>query len=368
MIMRTGIALLLSGAAALLAACNWDSHAGDRMEPYLHRVVTVPVQTQSEYRVEREFAGEVQAGQSSLLGFEFSGRVSELSVNIGDSVEAGQVLARLDVQLLESERDELAAQRAELDAELDTTRRNLERIRRLQAERLASERELDELTGRTRVLQASLQRIDAALEANRVRFEKSALRAPFAATVAERRVDTGAVVAPGVPVFSLVQQNVREVRSGIPLNLARTLAQGDVVTVRSGTGEMQGEVISVAPVVDQATRSRTVRVRVQADWSPGELAYVVLETPENLTGAWLPDTAVTEGVRGTWIAYAALDAGDATATLEARSVVIHHVRGNQIYVSGALQTGEHVVAAGMHRLAPGQRVRLAKDDLIADKR
>lgn len=366
MLSRVLITLLIFASAAAMAACNWDSHAGDRVEPYLHRVVTVRVEPQSEYRVEREFAGEVQAGQSSLLGFEFSGRVSELGVNIGDPVEAGEVLARLDVQLLESERDELSAQRAELDAEFDTALRNLERIRRLQAERLASERELDELTGRTRVLQASLQRIDAALEANRIRFEKSALRAPFAATVAERRVDTGAVVSPGVPVFSLVQQNVREVRSGIPLGLARNLAEGDVVTVRSAAGDTRGEVISVAPVVDQATRSRTVRIRVQADWSPGELAYVALETPENLAGAWLPDTAVTEGVRGTWIAYAAVDAGDATATLEARSVVIHHVRGGEIYVSGALKPGERVVAAGMHRLTPGQRVRLAEADLIAD--
>jgi RND family efflux transporter MFP subunit len=363
---QLGIALVISAIAALTAACNWDSHAGDRVAPYLHQAVTVTVQPQAQYRVEREFAGEVQAGQSSQLGFEFAGRVSELLVNIGDEVAAGQVLARLDTQLLESERDELTAQRAELDAELDTTRRNLERIQRLQAERLASERELDELSGRVRMLQASLQRVDAALEANLIRLDKSAMKAPFAATVAERRVDTGAVVSPGLPVFSLVQQNVREVRSGIPLGLARNLAGGDVLTIRSSIGEARGEVISVAPVVDQATRSRTVRVRVQADWNPGELAYVVLETPEDLPGAWLPDSAVTEGVRGTWVVYVAVDAGDATAMLEARSVVVHHAHANQVFVSGALQPGENVVAAGLHRLAPGQRVRLAKTNLIAN--
>jgi RND family efflux transporter MFP subunit len=360
MIIRPGTAIKTTAALAaatslFLSGCDWDSHA-DTATPYLHRVDTVTVEVQPDYRLEREFAGEVQAGQSSRLGFEFPGQVAGVLVDVGDTVTAGQALARMDTRLLETERNELQARRGELEAELDTAVRNLERVRSLQAERLASERELDELEGRTRVLRASLQRVDAALQANTVRLEKSVLRAPFPAQVAERMIDAGVVVAAGAPVVSLVQDAVREIHAGVPSELAATLRDGEVVSVRAGGRTADGIVIGRGPVVDAATRSRTVRIAVAEDWSPGTLAYVGLGVPVQTTGAWLPDVAVTEGARGTWVVYAAVGQGDREAVLESRSVVVHHARGGDLYVSGALQDGDEVVATGLHRLAPGQRV------------
>jgi RND family efflux transporter MFP subunit len=347
--------MLASSALLFLTGCNWDSHA-DTAAPYLHRVATGQVTLQSEYQVDREFAGEVQAGQSSRLGFEFPGQVAEVFVDVGDTVTAGQELARMDTRLLDSERDELQARRAELEAELDTAERNFQRVRSLQAERLASERELDELRGRTRVLQASLQRVDAALQANKVRLEKSVLRAPFPAEVAERMVDSGVVVAAGTPVVALVQDEVREVHAGVPADLAEALQSGETVVVRAQGRSITGTVIGRGPVVDAATRSRTVRLAVAEDWSPGTLAYAAIPVPISTAGAWLPDTAVTEGARGTWVVYVAVDQGDLEAVLETRSVVVHHANRGELFVSGALQDGDLVVTAGLHRLAPGQRV------------
>jgi hypothetical protein len=95
---------------------------------------------------------------------------------------------------------------------------------------------------------------------------------------------------------------------------------------------------------------------VAEDWAPGTLAYVALGVPVDTAGAWLPDVAVTEGARGTWVVYAAVGQGDHEAVLESRSVIVHHARGNELFVSGALRDKDRVVATGLHRLAPGQRV------------
>jgi RND family efflux transporter MFP subunit len=284
-------------------------------------------------------------------------------------VHAGQLLARLETRLLESERDELKARLAELRAEWETAQRNLERVERLQADQLVSERERDDLAGRVQVLAASLQRVEAGLQANRVRLDKAELRAPFDASIAQRLVDAGVVVDAGMPVLSLVQQGAREVRAGVPVRLADALTVGDPVRVRVGDAQATGQVAGLGPVVDPLTRSRTIRVHVGEDWSPGQIAYLNIAEPVAGRGAWLPDAAVTEGVRGTWVVYAAVDSGDQRAALEARSVVIHHVRGNELFVSGALEDGEKVVAAGLHRLAPGQQVRTEPDSrMIADAR
>lgn len=366
MFKSTILSCLAAASILALQGCGVDSHADEASGPYLHQVETREIVLESAYQVAREFAGEIQAGQSSQVAFEFPGRVETLVVNIGDPVSAGDLLASLDTRLLQSERDELNAQRSEVEAELDTTRRNLERIQRLQSEHLASERELDDLTGRKQVLEASLQRIGAALEANTIRLEKAELRAPFDAVVASRLIDSGTVVDAGTPVFRLVQSGVREIRAGVPVGLAAQLGVDDEIPVRRGADQTTGTLLGLAPEVDQATRSRVLRVRVHENWQPGDLAYVQIDVPVQQAGAWVPDTAVTEGTRGTWVVYAARGEDDSTSVLEARSVVIHHVRENELYVSGALAGGDQVVASGLQRLAPGQVVRARAEQVLAD--
>jgi RND family efflux transporter MFP subunit len=343
--------------AAILQGCGLDIHASQAQEPYLHTARTHEVHIQSSYLLEREFAGEIRAGQNSELGFELAGQVTGLLVDEGDEIKAGQILGKLDTNLLLAQQSELNAQADELRAELDTTRRDLTRIESLRVENLASEREHDNLAGRVQVLEASLKRIAALQSANQIQLDKSVLRAPFDSRIASRHVDYGVVVNAGTPVFSLVETGQNEVRAGVPHSLAATIRSGDLVDVRVGDRLTSGHVIQVGAVVNQATRTRAVRVAIQESRAPGEIAYLRIGVDMDIAGAWLPDTAVTEGLRGTWVVFAAVPEGDGRATLEARSVVIHHAIAGQLYISGAVHDGEQIVSAGLHRFAPGQHVR-----------
>ncbi|HKJ17268.1 MAG TPA: efflux RND transporter periplasmic adaptor subunit [Xanthomonadales bacterium] len=343
--------------AAVIQGCGSGIHAAQTTEPYLHTARTLEVRMQESYLLEREFAGEIRAGQSSELGFELAGQVTELLVDEGEEIYAGQVLGNLDNKLLKAERNELNAQSAELQAELATTRRDLQRIESLQAGNLASERERDSLAGQVQVLEASVDRINALLKANDIRLEKSVLRAPFDSRIARRHIDSGMVVNAGAPVFSLVETGQNELRAGVPLQLAETLSPGDLVDVRVGQQLTTGLVVQVGAVVNRATRTRAVRVSVPENRAPGEIAYLRLGVAMEVAGSWLPDTAVTEGLRGTWVVYAAVPEGDGQAVLEARSVVIHHATADQLFVSGAVSEGDLVVSTGLHRFAPGQAVK-----------
>ncbi|MEM1411334.1 MAG: efflux RND transporter periplasmic adaptor subunit [Pseudomonadota bacterium] len=357
---RTRLLPLLILSLAL-TACDWTSHADSTLPAYRHKVAVVPVQFQSGYAIQREFAGEVVAPQSPSVAFELPGQLEALLVDEGDTVAAGDVLARLDLQLLEAEADELRARTEEISADLDLAKRNLSRIERLQSEQLASERERDELASQVRLLQASQARNDAALAANRIRQEKSVLRAPFAARVGTRLEDEGAVVAAGAPIFRLTQLERREVRAGVSQAVARGLKAGDTLPLRSGNQRASGTLVAIGVDVDQGTRSQVVRVAVDEAWAPGDLAYVAVEETVAVEGAWLPDTAVTGGLRGTWLVYVAVPSGDQAAVLETRTVTIEHADQGRLYVSGALSDGEFVVATGLHRVAPGQNVR-AEDE------
>lgn len=354
---KTTLLLPLLAGALSLGGCDWSTQADDSVPNYRHAVAVVPVQRQSGYEITREFAGEVVAPQSPAVAFELPGQLRELAVDEGDTVRAGEVMARLDTQLLDAEARELEARAAEIEADLGLARRNLGRIERLEAESLASVREKDELASRVRLLEAGKARNQAALDGNRIRREKSLLVAPFDARVRARLVDEGAVVDAGTPVFRLAQVKRREVRAGLPQAVAQGLSPGDRIMLRSGTERAEGQVVTLGVEVDQGTRSQVVRIAVDRPWAPGELAYVEARERVAADGAWLPDTAVTGGLRGTWLVYVAVPTGDGEAILETRTVTIEHAADGRLFVSGALRDGEQVLAGGLHRVAPGQSVR-----------
>ncbi len=363
--MRPLQALMAVAAALPLTACDWNSHADAEATVSLHQVDLVPVSIQGSYAIQREYAGQVEASQNPTVAFELSGRIRDLRVDDGDLVRAGQSLAQLDTRLLEAERDELEARTREVEAERDLARRDLARIERLITDQLASERERDELASRVRLLEATLARHRAASEANAIRLEKSALLAPFDARIQRREADQGAVVAAGAPVFTLVAIGRREVRTGLPVAVADNLSVGEEIPVRIGADLAHGKVVAIGAVVDQGTRSQVVRLFVERDWPPGELAYLRVTAHEPQDGAWLPDTSVTEGLRGTWVCYVAVPRGDGEAVLEARGITVHHAADGRLFVSGALADGEHVVATGLHRVAPGQVVRSQRNRNLA---
>lgn len=358
----------LAAVALLLGACDWTTQADDELPAYRHKVALVSYAVQPGYAIRREFAGEVVAPQNPAVAFELPGQVREILVDEGATVEAGQVLARLDLQLLNAEADELAARTEEIEAELGLTRRSLARIEQLEAQNLASDRERDELASRVRQQEAALRRNEALREANRIRRDKSVLVAPFSARVGARLADEGAVVDAGTPIFQLNQLISREVRAGVPQTVARGLSAGDRIGLRSGTQRATGRIAAVGLDVDAGTRSQVVRIAVDEPWAPGELAYVEVEEQVPLAGAWLPDTAVTGGLRGTWLVYVAAPAGDQQAVLEARTVTIQHADGARLFVTGAVRDGESVVAAGLHRVAPGQSVRTEPANWIGNVR
>ena len=360
--------LTLVFASFHMQGCGRDPEANTELPAYLHQAETVAVVMQDGYAVERRFAGRVQARQESTLGFELSGRVASLLVNEGDQVISGQVLARMDTQLLEAEQKQLDARKVEIQSQLDLAQRNLDRIESLQRDQLASERDRDERASEVQRLEATLAQNEAARISNRIRQDKSILRAPYAARIGPRLVDAGTVVSAGSPVFRLLDAGQREVRAGLPVALTDELAPGVSLRVQRDEDISTGQLLAIGAEVDQATRTRAVRIAIDRPWPPGEVAYLLLDEFHAQSGTWLPETAVTEGLRGTWVVYVARAAGDATAVLETRTVTVHHARPGELFVSGALQPGDQVITGGLHRLAPGQQVRTRTREMLGHVR
>jgi len=338
-------------------------------------VETLRVREVESYEVATRYAGRVVSRRTSELGFERGGRLVALAADEGDRVEAGQVLARLDVRELEARRRELAAQveaaRArvgEIDSRLALARVTTARRRELLEREAISAQLFDESRYAEQALAAQIEaaRADiAAAESARssvdVALDLSLLKAPYAGSIVARAADEGTVVTPGQRILTLVEDGILELRVGLPPEAARSLAPGQEHPIEIHGRVHPARLDALLETVETDTRTVTAVFRFLAQPAgvrDGELARVSLASETRTRGFWLPITALAESRRGLWSAYA-LAPGEEGPRVERRELEVLHAESDRVFVRGTLRDGEEVVAAGLHRLVPGQRVRTA---------
>ncbi|MEL6550265.1 MAG: efflux RND transporter periplasmic adaptor subunit [Pseudomonadota bacterium] len=314
--------------------------------------------------IERRFAGQFEAPQETVLGFEEPGTIAEVLVREGDVLEAGAVIARLDTRLLDAERTRLAASDAALAAQAELARRTNARQEALLAGGHVSAQRVDETSLLLTQLEASRAEIAAAVAALEVRRDKSVLRAPFAGRVAARALDTGAIVGPGTAVITLLETGPARFRAGLDPALAAGLAPGTRVEISAGAETYPAILGELAPGLDAATRSRIAFFDLPDGAAPPSGAAGEVRLEERVEGnaakgAWVPVSALRQGPRGTWQLLTV--AQGETPVIGTEAAEILHLDADRAFIRGSFTDGTLVLPAGTHRVVPGERVRIAPD-------
>ena len=336
-------------------------------------VTALRVHHTDHYTTREHFAGRVTARRQSDLGFDRGGLLHRVLVDEGDRVAAGQLLAALDTRLLHVERRRLAAQIERVEAELNLARVTAARRRELHGKEHLSSQRLDEAHYAERARAAELAATRAARDRVEVQLALSRIEAPYAGTVSARRADEGAVVAAGQPILELIEDRVLEIHVGLPAASAERLRPGTPHTIAVGGVDIATQLYAVIPSVETDTRTVKAIFRIP-DPPPqlrdGELARFTLPADIAAAGFWLPLGALAESERGLWAAYAlvpaAADGDDAVAApgqtphrVERRKLEVLYSEADRVFARGTLRDGELAAAAGIHRLVPGQLVRIA---------
>lgn len=339
-------------------------------------VAWVPVEQQTRFETVDQFSGVVESRRRATLSLSTAGLVAEVLVDEGDRVAAGDVLLRLDTRELEARRDALVHELAQGEAavarvmaDLPAAEARLDRQRQLLGRGSGTRQSVDDAQSRVDVLLADLRSAEAArdslearLQGLNVGLETSVLRAPYPGTITSRLVDEGLAINPATPLLTLVEDAVKRVRAGLPPEVAQDLAPGRVVPVRVGGRMTSARLRTLVPALDAATRTIPAVFEIddpERRLPDGALARLSIERTVRAPGAWLPETALLGGARGLWTVYAlvpAAEEGDETARVERRAVQVRHSQRGRVYVDGALAEGERVVAVGVDRIVPGQRV------------
>ena len=342
--------ILILFSVGFLAACNEEPQV-------VYQAVTgfTPIKTEY-YQVERLFVGHVSASQQANVSFETKGVAEELLVDQGERVTKGQALAKLDISLLKTQSNELAAQLRDTRSRKKLAENNLRRQIDLKANGFTAEQRIDELTSEVESLAASESRLKASFNANDIRLNKGVLKAPFAGVVSRRFIDAGTVVDSSQPVFQLIDEGGLELKVGIPAGLISSLVAGESYGAQINGVDTAAVFISAAAHLDQLSQSVPVRFSLtDVGARDGQSAVVRIISRQPIAGFWVPIASVTEGMRGSWVVYG-LEGKSALRILTQSAVEILHVDDENFYVKADI-SGD-IVASGMHKVVPGQLVEL----------
>lgn len=348
-----GVAVIVILVSALRSADADVQQAAPGALP----VPVLTVSYQSDAMISEAYPGLISARRESDLGFERGGRIVEVSVDVGDQIEAGDTLARLDTSTLRAQIAAADAQTNEADAQLEIARATEERQRTLLERGHISQQRLDEVATNTTAAEA--RRAAAAAQANSLRAQLvlSEITAPFGGVVTARMADEGAIAAPGSPVIRLVENTSLEIRIGLPLLAASALNEGEVYHFMTNAGAIDARYRRGTGVVDVRTRTVTAIFDIESGTArAGEVARLQLETGISDRGFWAPTSALTEGRRGLWSLQTLVADGNGGWIIEPRVVETLRVEVDRAFVRGAVNDGEQIIASGLQRVTAGQSV------------
>jgi RND family efflux transporter MFP subunit len=277
----------------------------------------------------------------ATLAAEVGGRVEAVRADLGQAVADGALLATIDER-------SLAQQAAEAEAWLRQAQLKNERAEALFARRAITQAQLlDAVTSRDVA--------EARLANARLQLDKARVRAPWAGRVAARHVEVGDFVAPGTPLFELVDSSRLKVRALARSADVRYLEVGREVEVRvdAYTGEVfRARVERLGAELDPASRTLTVEAEIRnpnGQLRPGMLAR--LEVPrQELDGALVVPLQAVIDLEGGKAVYVVEDERAQRRTVELGAVV-----GEEVVVEG-LAAGARVIVEGHHVVGPGQKV------------
>ncbi|MFH7320531.1 efflux RND transporter periplasmic adaptor subunit [Desulfurivibrio sp. D14AmB] len=282
----------------------------------------------------RSFTGTLEPAARFELAARVSGRLLELTVDLGDLVQRGQVVGRLDdeeyrLEVVRAQAELAVAQAglAEAESSLTARARELERIERLRGQGVASEAELDRaLTdhqaqqARVAMAAAQVAQRRAALDSAELRLSYTNIRADWQGdeqprVIAERLVDAGTLLAANAPVFTVVGLDRLVAVAHVPERDYPRLAVGREVLVAADAIEERrfvGTLARLAPVIREASRQARLEVEVPNPdqiLKPGMFVRLEVELARRQDAQLVPRAALLERAGGYALYLADLEAG-----------------------------------------------------------
>ncbi|MDR2031146.1 MAG: efflux RND transporter periplasmic adaptor subunit [Azoarcus sp.] len=342
---------------ALLAACGSRDETAETPRPALAVTAVRPVIETWPVRISAN--GNIEAWQEAIIGSDVQAlRLTEVRVDVGDAVTAGQILAVFDDEPVKIDVAQAKAALAQAHAAVKAARENATRARALRGSGALSEQLVTQYLTTEQSALAQSAAAKAALAAQELRLARTRVRAPDAGVISARNATVGAVSGVGGELFRLIRKGRLEWRAQLTDVELERIAPGVPVRLALADGRgIAGTVRRVAPTIDARTRTGLAYVDLppEAGVRPGMFARGEFDLGESAAlTVPLASVAMRE-------AFSYVFRLEADGTVRQVKVSTGRRVGERMEITGGLAKEARIVAAGANFLNDGDRVRVVDD-------
>src|SRR5215831_9425318 len=350
---------LLMPLLATLVGCTGEA----KVEQDIVRPVKVAVVGEAARGRTLTYFGVVRPRIESAIGFRVAGKIVQRLVNVGDRVEVGQVIARLDDSDLLLAENSVKAAVASARSRRDVASDNFERGKALLPQAIISQQGYDT---RRNDLDAAVLALDSAEAQLRIAsnaVEYAVLKADKAGIVTAVMAEPGQVVSAGQTVITLAQAGETEIAVAVPEQDSGHLTFGQPARITLWAGprvSIEGRIREIAGQADPASRTYAIRIAV-SEAPPimrlGMTASVALRVDDEAAAVVVPVAALTES-EGSPVVFVV---EPTNKTVRKTPVTAAGMAEDGVRITSGLNPGDLVVIAGTQFLRDGMRVRLAHE-------
>lgn len=294
-----------------------------------------------------QYSGTIEEENGTALSFSVAGTVRKVYIHLGQRVRAGQLIATLDPVSLRSSYN--AAHATFVQAE-DAYRRmkelhdkgSLTDIKWVEAQsQLEQARSMEQIASKS--------------------LSDSKLYAPFSGMIAEKNVEVGQNVAPGVPVAKLVTTNLLNVKITVPETEISSIAIGqasDITVSALGGKTYTGKVIEKGVLADPLSRSYEVKIRINnpdSELMPGMVVEASLMAPGTESACVLPAHVVQIDNQNRFFVWI-----DRKGKAERRFITCGDYTDSGVTVTSGLRPGDLVITKGQNKVCDGSPLSTGK--------
>lgn len=303
--------------------------------------------------------GIIESRRSPQISAQVAGEIIAVLVDEGQAVEAGAVLARIDAEQYRIAKLASESETRRLEALYAQKEREVARSRRLHADKLIAEDQLESIEGDFAALTEQVVGSRTQVDDSQRRLAETQLVAPVRAEIAARHVDVGDYLQTGAVAFDLIDVENLRIRLPLPEYRAPLLRPGLTVRLRSPVSDgppVVTTITEIRPGVNPANRSVSLIVDFvnPGDWRPGASvrAEVVLATRANVV--IVPQVSVVRR-----------PVGDVVYVLDGQRVVEQLVErgqrsGRSVEIRAGLSGDEVIVVDGAGFLTDGSEVSIVE--------
>ena len=351
---RLLVGISLAALAVALAGCN-DSVA-QKAEPV--RPVLVATAHYEAESPERSFVGTIKPRIETDMGFRVPGKVAKRLVEVGQTVDVGEPLATLDEVDLKLQAEQADAELHAATGVLAQAAAAETRAKDLRVKGWTTDAQLDQAKAAADEARARLNRAERSVDLTKNSLSYATLLADSRGVVTATLIEPGQVVASGQTAIRVARFGEKEAVVAIPETLVGRAKEGTAsVTLWSEPDKKYAAKLrEIAPSADPATRTYLAKFSLPgADdrVSLGMTATLTLADAATQRVARLPLSALfNEGGNPSF--YVVDDRGDVTL----KPVTVKAFESSDVVVTGGIDEGAKVVALGVQKIDPAQKVRV----------